>query len=170
VQHIGSAIERLGAAVERRPGLGLRTYRSVTTSTDGLRCCTEEGDWRTVTDLPAGLGGDASAPSPGVLLRAALGSCMAMSYRLRAARHGVELTAVRVTVDADSDTAGMLSCDASAPPGYTEIRYHVEVDSPAPADDVMQILDEGDRLSPLLDVVARTNSVRRTTSIRTDGA
>ena len=54
------------------------------------------------------LGGDGSAPSPSVLVRAALGSCMAMTYRLRAARAGVELTSVRVTVETDSELAGML--------------------------------------------------------------
>jgi uncharacterized OsmC-like protein len=98
-------------------------------------------------------------------MRAALGSCMAMSYRLRAARHGIELRSIRVTVEADSELAGMLSCDASAPPGYTEIRYHVDVESSAPPDEVMRIIDEGDRLSPLLDVLTRTNATRRSTSI-----
>ena len=54
-----------------------------------------------------------------------------MCYQLRAAEHGVELTSVRVTVETDSELRGMLQCDAAAPPGFTEIRYHVEVESPA---------------------------------------
>lgn len=166
---IGEAIERLESAVERRPGFGVGTSRSETRWIGALGCTTHEGEWRIEADLPAALGGGGSAPSPSVLLRAAFGSCMAMSYRLRAARHGVELTSVRVTVETDSELAGMLSCDAVAPPGFTELRYHVDIESPADADAVARVVDEGDRLSPLLDVLARANVVRRTTSIRAGG-
>ena len=167
---IATAIERLEAAVDRRSDFGAGTSRSVTTSTDGLRCTTQEGPWSTDTDLPRALGGSGSAATPSVLLRAALGSCMAMSYRLRAAKHGVELTSIRITVEADSELSGMLSCDAPAPAGFTEIRYDVEIESPATPDEVNRVIDEGDRLSPLLDVFTRANTMRRTTSIRSSEA
>lgn len=167
---IASAVERLESLVRRRSGFGVGTARSVTTITDGLFCTTEEGAWRTDSDLPESLGGGGAAPTPSVLMRAALGSCMAMSYQLRAARRDVELISVRVTVEADSELAGMLLCDATAPPGYTELRYHVDLVSPAPVADVIRVIDEGDRLSPLLDVFARVNTMRRTTSIRSVGA
>lgn len=166
---IGQAIDRLESAVARRPGFGVGTSRSVTVLGGELCCCTEEGGWRIESDLQESLGGDASAPTPGVLLRAALGSCMAMSYQLRAAKRGVALTSIRVTVETDSEIAGMLFCDAAVPPGYTAIRFHVDVDSPAPRDDVVAVLDEGDRLSPLLDALSRANAVERSTSIRQVG-
>ncbi len=163
---IATAIERMESAVERRPGFGVGTARSETISAAELGCTTQEGPWSTDSDLPDALGGGGSAPTPSVLLRAALGSCMAMSYRLRAAKQGIELTSIRVVVETDSEIAGMLSCDAAAPPGFTAIRYHVEIESPAPSDHVRRIVDEGDRLSPLLDVFTRAIPVRRTTSIR----
>ena len=166
---IANAIERLESAVDRRRGFGVGTSRSVTLWTDGLRCSTEEGRWCLDSDLPGAFGGSGSAPTPGVLLRASLGSCMAMSYLLRAAKHGIELTSLRVTVEADSEIAGMLSCDATAPPGYTEIRCHVEIESPATPDEVTRVIDEGDRLSPLLDAVGSANTIRRTISIRSSG-
>ena len=89
-----------------------------------------------------------------------------MIHRLCAAKHGIELTSVTVTIEADSAIAGMLLPDADAPPGYSEVRYHVEVESPASPEDVERVIDEGDRLSPLLDVNTRTNTMRRTLSIR----
>jgi hypothetical protein len=64
----------------------------------------------------------------------------------------------------------MLLCDTASPPGYTEVRYHVDIESPASYHDVMQVIEEGDQLSPLLDVFSRANSVQRTTSIRSTGA
>lgn len=162
---IAAAIERLETVLERREGFGIGTNTAVTTLTGGLACATDEGHWHHETDLAAAMGGTGGAPSPGVLLRAAFGSCMAMSYRLRAARHGVEVTSIRVTVETDSELAGMLLVDADPPPGYTAIRYHVEVESPSPEADVLAVLDEGDQLSPVLDALVRTNAVSRTTSV-----
>lgn len=167
---IATAVARLEQAVSRRPDIGVTTHRAVTVAAEGLRCTTEEGPWTIPADLPEALGGSRSAPTPGTLVRAAVGSCMAMSYRLRAARHGIELRSVRVTVEADAALVGMLLCDADEPPGFSEVRYHVEVESDAPAADVRRVLDEGDRLSPLLDVLARANVVRRTVSIRPVGS
>lgn len=163
---IRDSLERLEAAVERKPGFGAGTHRSVTRCPDGLHCNTEEGDWRLTTDLPEGFGGGATAPTPGTLVRAALGGCMAMSYRLRAARNGIEVKAITVVIETDSELTGMVSCGSDAPPGFTAVRYHVEVESPAPTDVVERLLDEADRLSPLLDVFLRSNDVTRTVEIR----
>jgi uncharacterized OsmC-like protein len=161
---IGEALARLESALERKPGFGHATTRSTTDNAGGTGCVTAEGHHQILTDLPAALGGSASAPTPSTLLRAALGSCLAMSYRLRAARHGVELGAIRVCVETDSALAGMLLPGSTAPPGFLEIRYHVEIESSAPAARVEQITTEADRLSPVLDAL-RANRVCSSLSI-----
>lgn len=150
---IGAALTRLESALARRPGFGRTSNTSTTENLVGLRCRTDENDHRIETDLPPALGGTATGPTPSTLLRAALGSCLAMSYRLRAARHGVELGAIRVTVETDSALAGMLLTDSTVPPGFLEIRYHAEIEAGAPASEIEQLVAEADRLSPVLDAV-----------------
>lgn len=162
---IGRALARLESAIERKPGLGSSTTRSTTTLVDGLRAVSREGDHRIATDLPGRLGGGATAPTPSVLLRAALGSCLAMGYRLRAARRGVPVDSIRVAVDSDSAIVGMLDPTSTIPPGFIEVRYHVEIESGAPASAITRLIDEGDRLSPVLDALARANRVTRSLSI-----
>ena len=152
---------RLEAAVERKPGFGHSISTSSTTLVEGVRCVSEEGDHRIETDLTPALGGEGGGPTPSVLLRAALGSCLAMGYRLRAARHGIPVESVRVDVETESAIAGMLDPASAFPPGFIEIRYHVGIVSPAPAALVERVIDEGDRLSPVLDAVARANRVDR---------
>lgn len=165
-QRIRDAHNRLDAVLAKRPAFGRDTETSVSTITDGLRCTSEEGSWRFETDLPDTLGGEGSGPSPGVLGRAALGSCLAIGYRMRAARLGVPIASVRVEVQADYDVAGMLSADAGARPGYSEVRYHVTVDSDATEADIQRVLDEGDRLSPYLDVFSATTPMKRSVTIQ----
>jgi len=162
---LGAALDRLEDAVTKRQSLGTGTERSISTITDGLRCTTEEGDFRFQTDLPDSMGGDGSGPSPGVLGRAALGSCLAMCYQMRAARLGVEMASVSVEIEADFDVAGMLSMEATARPGYSEVRYHVRVESSAAEADIIRVLDEGDLLSPYRDVFSAETPMTRTVSI-----
>jgi uncharacterized OsmC-like protein len=162
---ISDALDRVENAVTKHPSVGIGTERSISTITDGLRCTSEEGAFRFETDLGDTMGGGGSGPSPGVLGRAALGSCLAMGYQMRAARLGVEVTSLTVEIEADFDVAGMLSLDSAARPGYSEIRYHVSVESSASETDVLRVLDEGDALSPYRDVFSDETPMIRTQSI-----
>lgn len=167
---ISASLDRIDRAVTKHASLGLSTERSISTITDGLRCTSEEGTFRFETDLPETMGGAGSGPSPGVLGRAALGSCLAMSYQMRAARLGVDLASVSVEIEADFDLAGMVSMESSARPGYGEVRYHVRVESSAPEADVLRVLDEGDLLSPYRDTFSAETPMKRTVSIRVPNA
>ena len=164
-QRISAALQRLNGTLARRPDFGHHTGSSVTTLVEGLRCETVASGWTIASDLRPALGGEGSAPTPSVLVSSALGACLAMGYQLRAAEHGIELSSVRVTVETDSELGGMLRCDAAVPPGFTEIRYRVELESPAGTSDLERIVDLADRLSPVLDSLTRVNRVQRTVSI-----
>ena len=163
---IASSLERLEAVARKRPEFARDTYHSVTTLVDGLQCRSEERGWQVQSDLPATIGGAGSGPTPGMLGRAALGSCLAMGYKLHAERLGVQLTSIQIEVEADSDDAGMLFLDSEARPGYSEVRYHVDIVSPEPEELVLKVLDEGDALSPYRDVFSQSTPMQRTTSIR----
>ena len=80
-----------------------------------------------------------------------------MGYQIRAARLGVDLNSLTVEIEADFDVAGMLSMESTARPGYSEVRYHVSVESSAPEADILRVLDEGDVLSPYRDVFSARN-------------
>lgn len=160
-ERILDALVRLEGRVLRRPGLGRSSTVSTTTLVEGLRCVSREGDHVVVSDLGPALGGDDTGPTPSALLRAALGSCLTMGYRLRAARHGIPIDSIQVQVETDSAVGGMLDPDSPFPPGCIEIRYRVEIESPAPAKDIERLIEDADRLSPVLDAISRTNQVTR---------
>jgi uncharacterized OsmC-like protein len=69
------------------------------------------------TDMPASIGGDGSAPSPGWYLRAAEAACVATLIGIRAAHLGVELGRVDVDVTSESDDRGILGLDDEVPAG-----------------------------------------------------
>lgn len=83
-----------------------------------------------LTDMPPGVGGSATAPTPGWYMRAALASCNATCIALQAAKRGIELAALEVTVSSESDNRGMLGLDVNAPAGLQAMRVHVRISAP----------------------------------------
>ena len=81
------------------------------------------------SDMPKGIGGAASDPSPGWLLRAATASCAASLLAIRAAALGIELGTVEVDVDSESDDRGILGIDESIPAGPMSMRIAVRVEA-----------------------------------------
>jgi hypothetical protein len=81
-----------------------------------------------------------------------------------AARLGVPIESLEVEVQADYDVRGELGVSDSVRPGYLAIRYIVTVESPAPADDILRVLDAADRASSWRDDLA--NGVPITREIR----
>jgi uncharacterized OsmC-like protein len=82
---------------------------------------------RILTDMPAPMGGAASGPNPGWLLRAALASCNATVIAMRAARLGVKLETLEVTVGSDSDNRGLLGLDDRVTAGLLSLRTKVRI-------------------------------------------
>jgi uncharacterized OsmC-like protein len=95
---------------------------------DGLRVRATGPDGATVvTDMSAGIGGGATAPSPGWLFRAADASCIATLITMRAAEQGIVLETLAVTVDSESDDYGILGIDEAVPAGPLSMRVQVRV-------------------------------------------
>ena len=166
-EKIKSAFIRVSGALSQRPAFGLGTGISKTSIKDGLTCEIREGNWTLTADMPEQAGGNAAGPTPGVFGRAALGSCLAIGYMMRAAAMDISITGLEVEIQADYDDGALFGTAQGVHPGYLEIRYSVIVDSDAPEEAIMQMLDEADRHSPYLDVFRRAQSCRREVTIST---
>lgn len=152
--------ERVVNSLTLNPEKGSSTLVSTTRITDALACQTVEGEWKINCDLPENAGGANSGPTPGVLGRAALGSCLAIGYMLWASRLDVPIDSLEVEVQADSDD-GVLFGTADGSAGYSEVRYCVRVCSNATEEELMKVFDEGDQHSPYLDIFSRDVSCVR---------
>lgn len=116
---IRQAIEAATAYLTANPADAKSTDSAATaTVVDGLvmRVTGPNGE-TLMTDMVPSVGGTASAPSPGWLLRAAEASCVATLIAMRAAVLGIALDALEVTVDSESDDRGLLGIDESVPAG-----------------------------------------------------
>jgi uncharacterized OsmC-like protein len=138
-----------------RPTRGLLSCTAKARLRDGLCCEITEGPWRLAADMPAKAGGEETAPTPGVLGRAALASCLVIGIATWSARLGIPIDDLEVAVHADFNARGELGADDDVRPGYTSVRYEIAIDSPAPRERLVELLDLAERHSPYLDVFSR---------------
>jgi uncharacterized OsmC-like protein len=101
---------------------------AVASIVDGLVVrVTGPGGESITTDMVASVGGTATAPSPGWVLRAAEASCVVTLIAMRAAMLGITLDTLEVTVDSVSDDRGILGIDESVPAGPLSARVMVRL-------------------------------------------
>jgi uncharacterized OsmC-like protein len=152
-EKISAAFTRMVQILKRRSAFGLGTAVSRTTVTDGLTCMVREGDWSFTVDMSEEVGGNAAGPTPGVYGRAALGSCLAIGYMMRAGALGIPIQSLSVEIQADFDDGALFGTSPdTVRPGYSEVRYIVSLETAAETSQVMELLDEAERHSPYLDV------------------
>jgi uncharacterized OsmC-like protein len=166
IERIKTAFERNGRAIELRAALGQKTAVTRVRLIDGLHVEAEEGRWKLACDASEKSGGTAAGPDPGFVVRAALGNCFAMGYVTWAAHLGVPIENVEVEIHADFDARGQHGAEG-IPAGYSEVRYHVRIESPAPEADVRRVVEQADKASMVADVFGRAHAlVRHLTVVR----
>ena len=141
--------ERKRRAMLRRPSFARTSGQAHVRLRNAFWCEVEEATWRTRIDQSVEDGGGGTAPHPGQMMRAALVACLAMGYRIWAARLDVELDQIEVDVLCETDVRGQMGL-ADVPVGWQRIVVDVCIASRASDADVGRVVETADRLSPLL--------------------
>ena len=125
---VRESLERLHRVFLERPAAAKKSNPSASaTWQDGLRCEVTGSYGETViTDMPPAMGGDGTGPNPGWLLRASMASCTATTIAMRAARLGVTLRSLKVTVHSETDARGMVGIDGVST-ALSGLRMSIEI-------------------------------------------
>ena len=141
--------ERVKKLLTIKPSKGQYTTTTRVRVRDGTTCDVEHKHWKFTADVGKEEGGNDAGPGPSVLQRGALGSCLAIGYVKWAAVLDVPVDGIEVDVEADVDARGTYGLDG-VEPGYKGLRYKVSIDSPASEEEIMKVIEEADKHSPLL--------------------
>ena len=141
---VSEAIDKLRSSIAADPSKARAKNAPATARlVNGLQC-ELKGPYgeRVLTDMPPAMGGAASGPNPGWLMRGAIASCTATVIAMRAAHDGIELSELEVTVDTDSDLRGILGIDERISAGHQAIRMQVKIGSPSASLEALRALVE----------------------------
>ena len=142
--HIKEAMERSIKELTSCPanGQGVQNMRIVD---HGDGCCkAKDGDDDLVIALGEEDGGKGGTPSPGFYVRAAFGACAAMGYREWAAYFDVPVGRIEVELQTEYDMRGNYGLDENVTANYTACRCIVEIESPAPREKILEVIDHAD--------------------------
>jgi len=154
----------IAEAIRAEPETGVVTIRTrhrwaegfaVDGSTEALENAGETTTRRFTfrSDWPREAGGRDSGPTPGELVLAALGACLASTYATQAATGGVDIDELEVNLEAEVDLRGGLEV-APVRPGVRGVRATVAVRSEAD-DRALEALGQAvRRTSPIYDTLA----------------
>ena len=148
---IRKALETLGGAIAADPAKARAKNAPATARLgQGLQCeVTGPYSARIVTDMPPAMGGAASGTNPGWFLRAALASCTTTAIAMRAAKLGIKLDALELTVESESDARGLLGLDEKISAGLSAIRCKVKIRGDASREALRELVEWGDAHSPV---------------------
>jgi len=155
---IADAIARVRAHFEQHPeeAVGSDTFARARLI-DGLRVDVEgPKGWSVATDMATSLGGGASAPSPGWLLRAAVASCDAVLIAIQAAEEGVRLTHLETEVTSESDDRGLVGgADVPAGPLWVRLDVRLATEDRLPEAELEALVARALRRSPVSEALGR---------------
>lgn len=133
---IAALMERMVSTLRRKPNAGLHDDTPATVRwAGGLRTVAHSptGD-EVTTDMPAAIGGDDTAATPGWLLRAALASCAVTRIAMEAEACGIALQTLQAHATSRSDLRGLVGvAEADGRPvsaGPLTMDLHVRIGAP----------------------------------------
>ena len=141
--------ERVKKLLTIKPEKGQYTTTTKVRVLNGTTCEVEHKHWKFKADIGKEEGGKDAGPGPGVLQRGALGSCLAIGYAKWAAVLDVLIDGIEVDVEAEVDARGAYGMDGIEP-GYKGLKYKVYIESQASEEEIMKVIEEADKCSPIL--------------------
>ena len=126
---IREAIEKTAKALAEHPEKArVKNPAATAVVEDGLRCRVTGPSGELVhTDMSPAMGGGGTAPNPGWLMRAALASCNATGIATQAAKAGINLTRLEVSVSSETDGRGVLGLDERISPAMEPLEILVKI-------------------------------------------
>ena len=149
---IREAIEKTTRALAEHPEKArVKNAPATAVVEDGLRCRVMGPSGELVhTDMSPAMGGGGTAPNPGWLMRAALASCNATGIATQAAKAGINLTRLEVSVTSETDGRGVLGLDEDISPAMEPLEMQVKISAPGtPSEDLRRLVERVCSRSPV---------------------
>lgn len=121
--------------------MGLHTLKSeIEWTGEATRCTGASRGFEVILDEPESMGGTDRGMNPVELLLNAVGGCQAVLTAAFAGSFNVKLEGLSVSVEGDFDPAALMGRKEDVRPGLTEVRVHVQLQSPSNPESVNKLV------------------------------
>lgn len=164
---VKQALLKTIGGIQANPKTAKVVFRAATEWVEDVRCSASVRNFAPMAiDEPPELGGQDSAPNPVELVLVALGTCQEIMYSAYASVMDIQLDSVKVNARGYLDLKGLFGLDDNVPAGYSRITFETELESPADDNALRKLVETVESHCPVLDILARPQSVTGTAKIR----
>jgi uncharacterized OsmC-like protein len=117
------------------------------------------------TDHPEIFASADKGATPVEMVLVGLAGCLTAGIAAVAQNRDIQLKAVKATLEAPMDIAGILGIDADIRNGFDDIKVHYEIDADASQEDIEALVAQSQKRSAVFDIVANPTNV--TVSVNT---
>jgi uncharacterized OsmC-like protein len=110
-------------------------------------------------DHPQVFASEDNAPTPVELVLSGLASCLTAGVAAVAQMRGIQLYAVKATLEGDMDLQGILGIDNDVRNGFGAIRVHFDISADASDDDIKALVAQSQKRSAVFDIVTNPTNV-----------
>ncbi len=110
-------------------------------------------------DHPECFAAEDQAATPVEIVLSGLASCLTGGLAAVAQSRGIQLHAVRATVEGDMDISGILGIEGDARNGFNAIRVCFEVEADATEDEIKALVAQSQKRSAVFDVITNPTNV-----------
>lgn len=105
-----------------------------------------------LSDEPEKIGGTDLGPTPVEYVLAGLAACQEIVYATYARVLDIEITSLKVRAEGSLDLRGFFGV-ADVQAGFSSVTYSVDIDSPAPAEEIRRLIDTVNAKCPVLEII-----------------
>lgn len=157
---LATIIDATASAVADNPANAAATFRARGEGVGPVATTLRIGRHVVQVDEPASLGGEDAAPNPVETALAGLVSCQVVTYRFWAAKLGIDLDTIDVSVEGDIDVRGFFGLDEAVRPGLGEVRVKVTLGGPESGERYEELARQVDEHCPVLDLFTNQTTVK----------
>ena len=110
-------------------------------------------------DHPEVFASEDHGPTPVELVLVSLASCLTAGVAAVAQNRGIQLNAVKATIEGDMDILGILGGDPEVRNGFNDIKVKYEIDADASKEDIEALVAQSQKRSAVFDVVTNPTNV-----------
>lgn len=159
ISPLAAVLDATARAVHANPANAAALFTAAGSSTGPVTTTIALGRHTIQSDEPAILGGEDAFPNPVEYALAGLLSCQAVTYRVWAAKLGIEVEDIDIAIEGDLDVRGFFGLDEQIRPGFGQIRVAVQVRGPETPQRYAELQAAVDAHCPVLDLFANPTRV-----------
>ncbi len=126
---------------------------------EDVSCSVETGRALVEAGLHPATGGSGMQACSGDMLLQALVACAGVTLSAVATAMQIPVDSARLRAEGDLDFRGTLGVDREAPVGFSDIRLHFDIESPAPAEQLAKLVEVTERYCVVLQTLRSSPAV-----------